>query len=92
MSLRPRGPASGEQTSAAHASIVWAETLHALAEAHRARRAADEMSRWPLAHVCSHRLGAVRVGAVEGVDAFDEARDATEIGPLRHAFCCRALA
>jgi hypothetical protein len=89
MSLQRRGPASGDQASAAHPSIAWADTLHALAEAHRARRTAGEASRWPLAHACSHRLGAARAGALESVA---DAPGSSEAGPLRHAFCCRALA
>jgi hypothetical protein len=84
MSLRPSDPAAG-----GHPLITWCETLAALAAAHRERRAAEDTSRWPLAHACSHRRGVANTGAA---DALVEARDADEAGPTRHAFCCRALA
>jgi hypothetical protein len=59
MSLRPR-PAPAD-----HLAIAWAETISALAEVHRSRRAVDETSRWPLAHACSHaRLAGEKPSAV----------------------------
>jgi hypothetical protein len=85
MSLRPRLPATS-----VHPAFAWSDTLEALADAHRQRRAADDTSRWPLAHACSHRRRAVGLhgGDVAGAA---EARDPDESGPIQHAFCCRAL-
>ena len=77
MSLRPRIPAP-----VAPPVLGWSDTLSALAEIHRSRRAADESSRWPLAHACSRptRAGEQVVGA---------AADRRSTG---QPFCCRALA
>jgi hypothetical protein len=69
-----------------HPSIAWADTLEALAEAHRSRRAADDTARWPLAHACSHRP---RTADVEGVPDTVVPNDT---GSARGAFGCRALA
>ena len=58
MSLRIRPT---ERT--AHPATAWSDTISALAEVHRSRREADDTSRWPLAHACSH---ARAVGAKPG--------------------------
>ena len=81
MSLKPRVPAAGELPS-----IAWADTLEALVEVHRLRRAADDTARWPLAHACPHRPRAA------GVDGIPDLVVVDDIDPIRHAFCCRALA
>jgi len=81
MSLKPRVPAAGELPS-----IAWADTLEALVEVHRLRRAADDTARWPLAHACSHRPLTAKAGGISEVGVADD------IGSARHPFCCRALA
>ena len=81
MSLRLRISTAGD-----HPSIAWSDTLEALAEVHRLRRAADDTARWPLAHACSHRSSTVEV------DGISDAVVANDAGSGRHAFCCRALA
>jgi hypothetical protein len=69
-----------------HPSIAWADTLAALAEVHRLRRAADDTARWPLAHACSHRPSTAEV------DGISDAVVANDTGSAPRAFCCRALA
>ena len=81
MSLRLRVPAGPDQPS-----IAWADTLEALVEVHRLRRAADDTARWPLAHACSHRPLTAKAGGISEVGVADD------IGSARHPFCCRALA
>jgi hypothetical protein len=44
MSLRSRLPESSP-----HRAVAWSGTVHALAEAHRSRRAVESSIRWPLA-------------------------------------------
>lgn len=61
------------------ASAAWSETITALAERHRERRAVDVESRWPLAHACTAPRRVSRL-ASSGTLA------------VRQAFCCRALA
>ena len=81
MSLRRRVSATGD-----HSSIAWSDTLEALAEGHRLRRAADDTARWPLAHACSHRPPTAKA------DGISDPRAANDIGSARHPFCCRSLA
>jgi hypothetical protein len=66
-------------------ALAWADTLHALAERHRALRALSAASRWPLAHDCPiHRGRIVQQGATDP--------EPPSLGTVRHPFCCRALA
>jgi hypothetical protein len=83
MSLRSRIHAPAE-----HPANGWTDTIHALAEVHRARRAIADGSRWPLGHACSH--GSPEFDAVAG----SEPDVAAEPGRSRSTqpFCCRALA
>ena len=84
MSLRLRA-----LTPAEHPAIGWSDTIHALAEVHQARRAADATSRWPLGHACSHGRP-----PAPPPDAGTEPGAASERGRARSTqpFCCRALA
>jgi hypothetical protein len=78
--LRPR-------VHTAQPTIAWPETLSVLAEVHRARRSADESSRWPLAHACTGHARA----AASTTDAGPE----SGLGGHHRSsqpFCCRALA
>jgi hypothetical protein len=70
MSLRLRLPAPPD-----HPAISWPETVTALAEVHRSRRAVHDTSRWPLAHACTH----VRRSGSDSTDG------------TRYPFCCRAV-
>jgi hypothetical protein len=81
VSLRLRASTAGD-----HPSIAWADTLEALAEVHRMRRAADDTARWPLTHAGSHRPPTATA------DGISDPVVADDIGSAHHAFCCRALA